>query len=397
MDRSTHCHKIRWFAFFLFASLAIMFTNVGTNKSLAAEPHETIVFIGTYTKGEEPGIFSFRMNSQTGELTAIGSTGGVASPSFLAIHPNGKYLYAVSEVSEFNGKPTGAVAAFAINPRTFELGPLNKQPSMGDGPCHLIVDHSGKCLLVANYGGGSIAALPINKDGTLQAPTSSIQHKGKSVVTDRQEGPHAHAIVVDANNKFALAADLGLDKVLVYRFDAEHGELQPNDPPSASLKPGAGPRHIGLHSSGRFAFINNEIDSTVTAFSYHADRGTLESLQTLSTLPDDFKGENSTAEIQIHPSGKFVYVSNRGHDSLAIFSIDTQTGKLKALGHQSTGGKTPRGFNISSDGKFILAANQDSDNVVVFKVDSETGKLQPTGAEVKVPKPVCVEFLPTSN
>jgi len=379
-------------AIVLLLTIAALACAAPARKSNAADDAPTIVFIGTYTKGEEPGIYSFRMNSQTGELEAIGTTGGIASPSFLAIHPSGKYLYAASEISDFDGKPTGAVAALAITPRTYELKLLNKQPSMGDGPCYVTVDHTGHCVLVANYGGGSVAALPIGEGGKLEAPSSSIQHEGKSV-TDRQTSPHAHSINVDKNNKFAFAADLGLDKVLIYRFDAQHGKLQPNNPPAAMLKPGAGPRHFSFHPSGQFAYVCNELDSTVTAFAYEAERGELKTLQTLSTLPADFRDSNSTAEVQVHPAGKFVYVSNRGHNSLAIFAVDQKTGKLTAVGHQSTGGKTPRNFGIHPSGKFILAANQDTDNVVVLKVDLENGKLTPTGTEVKVPQPVCVKFL----
>ncbi|HJS09091.1 MAG TPA: lactonase family protein, partial [Pirellulales bacterium] len=251
-------------------------------------------------------------------------------------------------------------------------------------------------VLVANYGGGSVAVLPIDKDGRLRPASSFVQHKGSSVNPKRQEAPHAHSINVDPAGAFAVVADLGLDKVLVYRFDAAAGTLTANDPPHATVSPGAGPRHFAFHPSGRFAYVINEMNSTVTAFAYDAKKGTLSEIDTKSTLPGPQQG-NSTAEVQVHPSGKFLYGSNRGHNSLAIFRIDEKTGALTAAGHQLTGGRTPRNFGIDPTGKFVLAANQGSDSVVVFRVDQETGKLEETGQSIKVPTPVCVKFLPVGQ
>jgi 6-phosphogluconolactonase len=258
----------------------------------------------------------------------------------------------------------------------------------------LTVDKTGQVVLVANYGSGSVESIPLAKNGELQEPASVIQHSGQVALPKRQGGPHAHSINVDAANRFAFAADLGLDKIFVYKLDPSHGTLTPNDPPSVSVKPGSGPRHFAFHPSGKFAYACEEISSEVTAFAYDAAKGVLTELQTLSTLPADYdKPGNSTAEVQVHPSGKFVYVSNRGHDSLAIFTVDEKTGKLTAAGHQSTGGKTPRNFGIDPTGAYILAANQGTGNVVVLSVNQATGQLKPTGTEIEIPAPVCVKFL----
>ncbi len=350
------------------------------------------VYFGTYTRGESGGIYASRFDSQTGELTPAELVAETVNPSFLAIHPGKRFLYAVGEISDFEGRKSGGVHAFAIDPSTGRLNHLNGQPSGGAGPCHVVVDRSGSCALVANYGGGSVACLPIGDNGHLSEPSSFIQHEGSSVNPQRQKGPHAHSINVDADNRFAVAADLGLDKLLVYRLDAAEGKLTPNDPPSVSVAPGGGPRHFVFHPNGRYAYTNNEITSTVTALTYDAQRGAFEELHTISTLPEPVEG-NSTAEIRVHPNGKFVYVSNRVHNSIAMFVVDEATGKLTPIGHEPTGGEIPRNFNLDPSGRFLLAANQDSDNVVVFRVNADDGTLHPTGTEIEVPTPVCVRFL----
>jgi 6-phosphogluconolactonase len=360
-------------------------------------PEKLLVYVGTYTSGKSEGIYIYNLDLATGAMTRVGVAKGVKNPSFLAIHPNRKFLYAVSEVEDSDGKRTGGVTSFAIDAATGELSRLNAQPSEGAGPCHLVVDRTGKCVLVANYGGGSVASLPIGDDGKLAKAASAIQHKGSSVNPRRQESPHAHSINVDPGNRFAVAADLGLDKVLVYRLDATKGTLTPNDPPSTSVAPGAGPRHFAFHPTGRFAYVINEITCTVTAFAYDGERGTLKETQTITTLPHEVKEGYSTAEVQVHPSGKFLYGSNRGHDSIAIFSIDSSTGKLTAVGHQPTGGKTPRNFAIDPTGQYLLAENQNSDTIVVFRIDQKTGELKPTANVVDVPSPVCVRFLQLSQ
>ncbi|MCU0877565.1 MAG: lactonase family protein [Pirellulaceae bacterium] len=377
--------------YFTLALVALM----TLTASRAAEPQELLVYFGTYTNGgKSQGIYRYRLDLATGKLSPIGVTSGIKNPSFLAIHPGGQHLYAVSEVAE-GGKPTGAVTAFSLNAKTGELTALNHQSSEGGGPCHVAVDKSGKCVLVANYGGGSIASLPLASDGSLQSAGSAIQHEGSSIDPARQKEPHAHSINVSPDNRFAFAADLGLDKILVYKLDPAAGKLVPHDPPFAKTPAGGGPRHFAFHPDGRYAYVCNEMKSSVTAFAYDAEKGTLTEIQTITTLPADKQGlaGNSTAEIQVHPSGKFLYCSNRGHDSLAIFKIDPATGKLTAAGHQSTLGRTPRNFGIDPTGKYILACNQGSDTVAVFQVDQATGALAQVGEPITVPVPVCVKFL----
>ena len=352
------------------------------------------VYVGTYGKGAGRGIFVSELDRKTGRLSPANLAAEAVNPSFVAIHPSRRFVYAVGEIDDFNGKRSGGVSAFAVNPKTGQLKLINQQSSGGPGPCHLVVDATGNNVLVANYDGGSVACLPLKKDGSLEKASAFIQHAGSSVNPARQRGPHAHSINLDAGNRFAVAADLGLDKVLVYRFDAKKGTLTANDPPSVSVKPGGGPRHFAFHPSGKFAYTNNEITLTLTAFGYDANKGVLNELQTLSTLPigTPTKGFN-TAEVRVHPTGKFVYVSNRGHNSIAIFTVDQKTGKLTAAGHKSTGGETPRNFNLDPTGRFLLAANQGTNNVVVFRINRKTGQLTATGSEIKVPSPVCIRFM----
>jgi 6-phosphogluconolactonase len=358
-----------------------------------SKPQKLMVYVGTYTGAESKGIYLLELDLQSGGLRSLGLAAETVNPSFLAIHPSRRYLYAVTEVAETGGRKGGAVGAFAIEPGTAKLKPLNQQSSRGAGPCHLVLDSQGKNVLVANYNGGSVAVLPIASDGQLEPATGFVQHEGSSVNPRRQEGPHAHSINLDKSDRFAVVADLGLDKVLVYRFDASSGTLVPNDPPAATVAGGSGPRHFAFHPGGRFAYVINELLSTVTAFEYEPQRGILKELHTISTLPDGYQGNNSTAEVQVHPSGKFLYGSNRGHHSIASFAIDAATGRLSAAGHQSTQGKTPRNFGIDPTGQYLLAANQDSDTIVVFRIDAESGKLAPTGHTIDVPKPVCVKFV----
>lgn len=350
------------------------------------------VYFGTYTGGDGKGIYVAELDRATGKLSPPQLAGEAVNPSFLAIHPTKKFLYAVGEVSDFEGKKTGGVSAFAIDPKSGALKLINQASSGGAGPCHLTVDATGKDVLVANYGGGSVACLPINDDGSLRPASSFIQHEGSSVDKQRQQGPHAHSINIDAANRYAIAADLGLDKLLVYRFDPAQGKLTPNDPPSVALPAGGGPRHFAFHPDRQHAYACNEMLSTVSALSYDPKLGILKELQTISTLPAGGHPGNSTAEVRVHPSGKFVYVSNRGHDSIAMFAVDAATGKLTPLGHESTRGKVPRNFNIDPSGKYLLAANQDSANIVVFEIDAEQGTLKPTGSEINVSRPVCVRF-----
>jgi 6-phosphogluconolactonase len=354
------------------------------------------VYFGTYTRGQQSkGIYAASLDPATGKLGEVTLVAESDNPSFLAIRPDGKYLYAVNETADFGGEKSnsGGVSAFAIDPATGKLNLLNQQPTRGAAPCHLVVDRTGQWLLSANYSGGSVCVHPIGADGKLGASSSFVQHQGKSVNPRRQDAPHAHSINLDPANRFAFVADLGLDKVLSYQFDARQGTLTANPSGNASVQPGAGPRHFAFRPDSRFAFTNNEIASTVTALRYDVERGALEEVNTVSTLPAGFSGNNSTAECQAHPSGKFVYVSNRGHNSIAIFSTDAESGRLTHIGNESTQGRTPRNFGIDPTGTFLLAENQASSSVVVFRIDAATGKLQATGQTIEVPSPVCAKFL----
>src|ERR1051325_1747524 len=342
-----------------------------------------LVYIGTYTGAKSKGIYVTRMGDD-GKLSAPELAAETANPTYLAVHPNNKFLYSIGEVSKFGGRKAGSVSAFALDGKTGKLPALNQQSSGGDGPCHIALDEKGRCVVVANYGGGSVEALPVKKDGTLGEPGTFIQHEGSSVNKSRQEGPHGHCIVVDPGQKFALACDLGLDKVLIYKLDVGKARLTPNDPAFAALAPGSGPRHIAFHPNGKFAYVINEILCTMTAFSWDGKRGALKEIQTLSTLPMELQKGYSTAEVYVHPSGRFVYGSNRGHDTIAVFACDPKSGKLTPVEHQSTQGKTPRHFGIDPKGKFLLAENQDSNSVVVFRIDADSGKLSPTGEKIEV-------------
>jgi 6-phosphogluconolactonase len=330
---------------------------------------------------------------ENGQLSPIGVAAESVDPSFLAVHPNGKYLYAVNEIANFNGGTGGAVSAFAIDPKTGALKFLNQVPTRGAGPCHLSLDKTGNYVLVANYDGGSIASFPVHDDGTLGTATGFVQHSGSGPDKERQEGPHAHWIGTSPDNRFALAADLGLDQVLAYGFDSSKGLFTPLLSGFAKVKPGAGPRHVAFNPNGKFAYVLSEMDSSVTVFSYQAKTGAFTSLQTISTLPKDFSGPKQAAEIAVHPSGKFLYASSRGHDSIAVFAINEKKGTLTSLGQVLTGGQTPRHFAIDPTGAYLLAENQDSNNIVVFHIDAATGNLIPTGQTVEVPSPVCITFV----
>ena len=362
-----------------------------------APPDVFWVYVGTYTGGggedKSQGIYLMELDLRAGTLSLPRVAAAAVDPSFLAIHPNRKFLYAVNELSEFRGRRGGGVSAFSLDQASGTLSPLNQQSSVGEGPCHLVVDRRGKNVLVANYGSGSVACLPIEADGRVQRFSSFIQHKG-SGATKRQTSPHAHSINLDAAGRFAVVADLGLDKVFIYSFDAAQGKLAPNEPAFAKIAPGSGPRHFAFHPDGRFGYVISEMANTVTAFAYDADKGALTEIQTISTLPADFKGQSYTAEVQVHPSGKFLYGSNRRHDSIAIFTIDPSTGKLTTVGFEPTQGKNPRNFAIDPTGRYLLAENQDSDTIVVFHIDPKTGALRPTGQTVKLFKPVCIKMIP---
>ncbi len=349
------------------------------------------VYFGTYTNGKSQGIYVSDLDLATGKLTEPQLAGEAKNPSFLAIDPAGKFLVAVNEISDLNGKPVGGVSSFAIDANSGKLKLLSQQPSGGAGPCHCTFDRTGKWILAANYGGGSCCVLPFDSEGKLGPMTGFSQHEGHGPDPGRQKEPHAHSINVSQDNRFAFCADLGLDKILVYKL-TDAGKLEPNAPPFAATQPGGGPRHFAFHPNGKFAYACLEMTSAATAFSYDAEKGTLTELQTLSTLPAPTPG-NSTAEVQVHPSGKFLYVSNRGHNSIAIFKID-EDGKLTATGHQGKDIKVPRNFAIEPTGKFALVANQAGDSVLVFRIDESTGMLEPTDQKIVVSAPVCVKMMP---
>ena len=370
-------------------ALCVVLTVFVTSAAAA----DFFVYVGTYTNRGSEGIYLYRLDGATGKMTSLGVAAKIQNPSFLAFHPTGRFLYAVSEVSSFGGQKSGAVSAFSRDPKTGALAPLNTVSSGGAGPCHISLDKTGRTVLVANYGGGSVAALPVNDDGSLREASAFIQHSGSSVIPKRQEGPHAHSINPSPDNRFAVVADLGLDQVLVYRLDPAMGTLIPNEPPFTKVNPGAGPRHFAFHPGGKHAYVINEIQSTVTAFSWDAAGGVLKEIQTITTLPAEPVENNSTAEVQVHPSGKFLYGSNRGHNSIAVFAVDLAKGTLTAVEHVPTQGRTPRNFGIDPTGSFLIAANQNSDSIVVFRIDPTTGRLTPTGETFQVGTPVCVKFV----
>jgi len=363
-----------------------------TNKNAK----EMLVYTGTYTSGKSrsEGIYIYKLNLETGELKLYKTIKNVVEPSFLAIDNSRKYLYAVNETVEYEGKKSGAVSAFAINQKTGDLQFLNRQPSLGGAPCFVTVTKNEKFVLVANYVGGNVTVFPIQTDGKLGASIDLVQHSGSGANKERQEAAHAHSIMLDQNNRFAFANDLGIDKVMIYQFDNKSGKLKPNSAqPFYQTKAGAGPRHFAFHPNGKFAFVINELDMTISSLTYDARQGTLKEIQTVPTLPVDFSGANSCADIHVSPNGRFLYGSNRGHDSIVSFRIDEKNGHLAYIEHISTGGKTPRNFAIDPTGQFLLAANQNSDSIVVFRIDEKSGKLTQT-RKAEAPTPVCLKLIP---
>jgi 6-phosphogluconolactonase len=357
----------------------------------SAEPGR-LVYVGTYTGDNSKGIYAFRFDEGSGALKMLGLAAETKSPSFLAVSPDRKFLYAVNEISSFEGEKAGSVTAFGIHAQSGKLTALNAKSSKGDGPCHLAVDATGRFVAVANYGGGNFSLLPVGADGRLGDAIAILANGGSGPIKKRQEGPHAHAVVFDARNRFLLGADLGLDRVFIYKFDPSSGSLGANDPSSVQLAPGAGPRHVAFHPTLPLAFAINELTSTITSLSWDAATGRLAAAGSVSSLPAGYAGDNSTAEIAVHPNGRFVYGSNRGHDSIAVFAI-APTGTLTLVEHESTRGQTPRNFAIDPTGKWLIAANQKSNSLAVFSIDQETGALTPVGPLAPVGTPVCVLIL----
>ncbi|UYZ63974.1 lactonase family protein [Hymenobacter weizhouensis] len=353
-----------------------------------------LVYVGTYARPDADSIFLFRLDPKTGALTRLRAEKAGENPSFLALAPGHRYLYAANEVSEYQGAPSGFVSAFAIDPRTGGLTPLNQQPSGGAGPCYLRLDGTGRAALVANYGGGSVSLLPVAPTGPVQPPAATHPHRGAGPNPDRQTAPHAHCIIPDPAGRFAFAVDLGTDQVLGYQLDAAQGRLTPLAAPAFTARPGAGPRHLTFHPNGRWAYLINELTSSVSALAYDAGAGTFRELHTLSALPAGFTGANTCADIHVAPNGRFVYASNRGHDSLVVFAVAPGSGRLTVVQHMSTQGKTPRNFALDPSGTILLAANQNSNTIVTFRINAQTGQLTPTGRSAEVPAPVCLQVVP---
>jgi 6-phosphogluconolactonase len=352
-----------------------------------------IMYVGTYTDGTSKGIYAYHFDAKSGALTPMGLMAQTPEPTFLALHPNGKYLYAVNELNTFQGKSAGAVTAFSIDHSTGKLTQLNQVSTQSPGPCHLIVDATGKTLMVANYAGGSFASFPIQADGKLGEAASFIQDHGSSVNKARQSEPHGHSVNLPKNNKFMLGADLGADKIMIFKLDAANGKIIPNQPPSASVKPGSGPRHLTFAPDQKHVYVLNEMGSSVTTFEYDAATAAMKEIDMVSALPADFNGQSSGAEIDIDSRGKFLYTSNRGHNSIAVFSLDSKTGKPTLIQNQSTGGKTPRGFALDPSGNFLVVGDQDTNDIAVFRVDKSTGKLSPAGGKYDLGAPVTFVFL----
>ncbi len=343
------------------------------------------VYVGTYTGHGSRGIYAWRFDAATGKAQEIGLVAETENPTFLAIHPLGKYLYAVNEVDK------GTVSAFAVDAMTGKLKALNTAGSGGSGPCHLSIDKSARAIVTANYGSGTVALVRVNGDGTLGAVGSEDQHKGTGPNKGSQEGPHAHSINFAPDGHFAVAADLGTDQLYVYRFDAAQGELTREDRLTVQTAPAAGPRHFAFHPNGKYGYAINELNSTVTAYSYNG-AGKLRTIESLSTLPKDFHGENSTAEVVVHPNGRTLYASNRGQDSIAVFSIHPRTGKLTFVEYVPTQGKEPRNFALDPTGKFLFAANQKTNSIALFRVGDD-GRLTFTGQALSAVAPVCIRFV----
>ena len=361
----------------------------------AARPAKYLVYVGTYTGHGSQGIYAYTFDSSNGKLTSLGLAAESAQPSFLAASPDHHFLYAVNELDQFQGKPDGAVSAFSIDSITGKLTLLNQVSSRGAGPAFITLDGTGRYILVANYGGGSVAVFARMPDGSIGELTAFVRHTGSSVNPQRQEGPHAHCIAMSPDNRFAVVADLGLDQLLEYPFNEKHGTL--GIARIVNTDPGAGPRHLVFSDSGKFVYVINELFSTVTVYSYDSRDAFTQLRQTISTLPSGFKGTNTDAEIALHPNGRFLYASNRGDDSITVFAVHGRKGTLSLIEAVPTGGKTPRNFAIDPSGQWLLAANQNSNSVVTFQIDRKSGRLTATGESAEVGSPVMLDFLPVEK
>jgi len=376
-------------------NIAVLALVIGL-ATFSAQAQQYVMYVGTYTdKTSSKGIYAFHYDAKTGHFDPIGLAAESKNPSFLTKSSDGRFLYAVNELSDYGGKKSGAVSAFRVDPATGKLSFLKEVASRGADPCYIAFDKSGRYLLVANYTGGNVAVFPVDKDGSVGEAAEFVQHSGAGVNKERQEGPHAHWIETSADNRFALVADLGLDELLVYRFDPGSGKLAANEPPYGKVNAGSGPRHAAFSKDGRFIYLLSEIKGTVDVFRY--DAGKLSGVQTIESLPKNFSGSNDAAELVMHPSGKFLYASNRGEDAIVVFRVDQHKGTLQVMDRTSTQGKTPRSFAIDPTGKLLLASNQGSDDIVVFRIDQKNGKLSATGRKLDAPSPVCLIFVKSGS
>ncbi|MBC3784392.1 lactonase family protein [Spirosoma utsteinense] len=372
----------------LLTGLVMLLTNLG--MTAYAQHGKEIIYVGTYSVRGSEGIYVYEFDRMTGAMNPLQSVSNAKSPSFLALHPSTKYLYSVNEAAETGPSKAGAVSAYRVDGTTGKLTFLNSQSTLGNGPCYVSIDQTGKTAFVANYGGGSMAVLPINLDGNLGAATDSVQQTGRGPDAKRQEKPHIHSATVSPDNRFVYVADLGTDKLHIYEIDAKNSTVKPAQTPYVTVKPGSGPRHLAFHPNGKFAYLAEELISSVAVFSRNAKTGALTLIRDgVKTLPADFSEQNTSADIHIDPTGKFLYQSNRGRHALAIFAIG-DNGDLTAVGDEPTRGKTPRNFMIDPKGEFVFVANQDSDTITIFKRNQKTGKLTYTGQSISVPAPVCV-------
>jgi 6-phosphogluconolactonase len=352
------------------------------------EPAPSLLLVGSYAPATQPGIYAFRFDAVTGALTACGSFAGIANPSFLVVHPIGRWLYAVSETSQKSDGAPGSVWAFRFERDPWTIQPVNHQPSGGDWPCHLQLDATGRCLVVSNYGTGSARVLPVLADGSLGEMTDHVQHHGAGPNPQRQDGPHAHSATLTPDNRFAIIADLGIDQLVIYTFDSERGKLDPHGQMHA--RPGAGPRHLTFHPNGRIAYVANELDNTVSVYAYHAAHGTLRETQTLDTLPPGVT-ENTAADIHISSSAHRLYVSNRGHNSIAVYGVEAD-GRLTLLATPSCAGEWPRSFALAPGGRFMLVANQYSGEVSVLPLHAGAHEIGVPIARAAVPQASCIQF-----
>jgi 6-phosphogluconolactonase len=395
--------------FRLLALVVLLCTSLRAETPVATaydQNRDTLCYVGTFTRtGTSKGIYLFRLENAAGNpasasqtrLVPLGLAAETINPAFLAVDAKRRLIFSANGTESFEGKKTGVVSAWSVDPRSGKLTLINQQPALGMNPCHLVLDKAGRNLIVANYASGSVTVVPVAADGRLGEPTSSVQHEGSSIHPQRQQGPHAHCVTLDPENKFAFICDLGLDKILAYRFDAASGKITPADPAFTATKPGAGPRHMAFRPDGKFAYLINEMNSTVTVFAYDAATGALQEIQTTSALPPDHQGRNSSSEIDVHPSGRWLYVSNRGHDSVVLFDIDPTHGTLTYKAAQSSAGKTPRHFGFTPDAKHLVVGNQETGTLLTCRIDEQSGRLTPLEGLPEVPQPACIVFLPPSR